>query len=256
MASLKYYLGLQVQSPMSKLYRDHFLSTIASFKLLSDVKLPSESTINTIKKNCHSFNEQQGLRHHSISLVFDIDETLVHVSKKLKESDFTLPVRFRDGSLSNLGVFIRPYAREMLSNLSKHFELISFTASAPEYANKILQLLDPERKIFSFNFFRNDCFPIEQNLFVKDLRIINRPVSRIVLVDDNPISYGFQKDNGVPIVPFKGNPEDGELILLEQFLLTLQDVDDVRIILKKHFQLSKIKGNYGIYKNLSFFTST
>jgi CTD small phosphatase-like protein 2 len=37
---------------------------------------------------------------------------------------------------------------------------------------------------------------------VKDLRIINRNLSDMVLVDNAAYSYAFQLENGIPILPF------------------------------------------------------
>jgi TFIIF-interacting CTD phosphatase-like protein len=38
---------------------------------------------------------------------------------------------------------------------------------------------------------------------VKDLRVLgNRDLSKVVLIDNSPHSYVFQKKNGIPIVSF------------------------------------------------------
>lgn len=47
-------------------------------------------------------------------------------------------------------------------------------------------------------------------------------------------------DNGIPIVPFKGNKNDTEFIELKDYLLKLTKVNDVRTINKKQFKLYKI----------------
>lgn len=60
----------------------------------------------------------------------------------------------------------------MLRLLSCHFELMLFTASYQYYADKVLELIDPERTIFQYRFYRDSCIEVEEGLFVKDLRII------------------------------------------------------------------------------------
>lgn len=40
-------------------------------------------------------------------------------------------------------VKIRPFARDFLKALSKHFELVIFTAALKEYADKVIDYLDP-----------------------------------------------------------------------------------------------------------------
>ena len=58
---------------------------------------------------------------------------------------------------------------------------------------------------------------MENELHVKDLRIINRSMNEMVLVDNAAYSYAFQLENGIPILPFYyGN--DYELTVLEKYL--------------------------------------
>lgn len=50
------------------------------------------------------------------------------------------------------------------------FRVIVFTASEKEYANPILDYLDPDGSLIQARFFRDSCVQ-HQGLFVKDLRI-------------------------------------------------------------------------------------
>ena len=70
------------------------------------------------------------------------------------------------------GINIRPYAREILKNLSSIYEIGVFTASHQCYASKVLNYLDPKNEI-KHKFYRESC--LEQNgLYLKDLRILNK----------------------------------------------------------------------------------
>lgn len=42
-------------------------------------------------------------------------------------------------------VNIRPYAKQLLQDLSKDFELMVFTASHEAYANAVINYLDPKK---------------------------------------------------------------------------------------------------------------
>ena len=71
---------------------------------------------------------------------------------------------------------------------------------------------------------------------MKDLRIINRNLSEMVLVDNAAYSYAFQLENGIPILPYYEG-SDYELAALENYLDQLDRVQDVREVNKKNFKL-------------------
>ena len=72
----------------------------------------------------------------------------------------------------------------------------------------------------------------------KDLRIINRDLSQMLIVDNEPYSYLFQLDNAVPIVPFnRGN--DDQLYGLEKYLLEAFKSYDLRKFNRNMFQLHR-----------------
>jgi TFIIF-interacting CTD phosphatase-like protein len=78
-----------------------------------------------------------------------------------------------------------------------------FTAANEIYAKQILRKIDPEGKIFDFELFRQHCDVIGGKLAVKDLRILsNRSIKNVILVDNSPHTYLYQKENAVPIVSF------------------------------------------------------
>eukprot|EP00353_Schmidingerella_taraikaensis_P008644 CAMPEP_0185577010 /NCGR_PEP_ID=MMETSP0434-20130131/7809_1 /TAXON_ID=626734 ORGANISM="Favella taraikaensis, Strain Fe Narragansett Bay" /NCGR_SAMPLE_ID=MMETSP0434 /ASSEMBLY_ACC=CAM_ASM_000379 /LENGTH=65 /DNA_ID=CAMNT_0028194447 /DNA_START=356 /DNA_END=553 /DNA_ORIENTATION=- len=63
--------------------------------------------------------------------------------------------------------------------------------------------------------YREHCFQTEEGIFIKDLRVIkNRDLKDVILVDNSVYSFGFQLDNGVPIIPYFNDPTDQELVYL------------------------------------------
>ena len=45
-------------------------------------------------------------------------------------------------------------------------------------------------------------------MYTKDLRILNRSLEDVVLIDNAAYSFGWQIDNGIPILPFYDSDED------------------------------------------------
>lgn len=79
-------------------------------------------------------------------------------------------------------------------------------------------MLDPDKEIFQHRLYRQHCHVLgNDQIHVKDLRIINRNLSEMVLVDNAAYSYAFQLENGIPILPFYYG-SDYELVALENYL--------------------------------------
>ena len=141
----------------------------------------------------------------------------------------------------NAGINIRPYAKYALEELSKYYQIVIFTASHACYANKVIDYIDPENKYVSKRLFREHCIFLPQGVYTKDLRIFaNRPLSDLILVDNSPHTYVFNKHNGIPVIPFYDNYEDQELLKLTQFLKTVatnvsSKSDDLRPIINNCF---------------------
>jgi CTD small phosphatase-like protein 2 len=90
-------------------------------------------------------------------------------------------------------------------------------------------------------------------VYIKDLRIIkNRDLKDLVLVDNAVYSFGFQLDNGIPIIPFYNNKEDEELLHLINYINTLAYFNDMREQNAKAFQLRELE-NADISDYLEYF---
>jgi TFIIF-interacting CTD phosphatase-like protein len=85
-----------------------------------------------------------------------------------------------------------------LEQASQHFELVCFTAGIEEYASVLMDKIDPDGKFFKHRLYRTHCVAVGGS-FVKDLTVINRELSRCVLVDNNAFSFLFQLGNGIPV---------------------------------------------------------
>lgn len=174
-----------------------------------------------------------------ISLVLDLDETLVHCTvEPINDADMTFPVFF-NGIQYRVHVRTRPFLKEFLEKVKGRFEVIVFTASQEVYASELLDRIDPDGKYIQHRMFRESCLFVEGN-YLKDLNVLGRDLSQSVLVDNSPHAFGYQVDNGIPIESWFDDPNDTELLKLEQFLSTLHGVKDVRTMVRSKFQTYKL----------------
>lgn len=154
------------------------------------------------------------------TLVLDLDETLIHYNEEDEE---------------NGRVNFRPFLDEFLIEMRQHFNLIVFTASLQEYADPILDHLDPEGSIFSKRFYRHHTSELTEGT-VKDLGILNTDLSKVIIVDNLPENFIKHKDNGIFIKPWYDDPNDSALREIGTFLkkIVRKNVEDVRTYLSDY----------------------
>ncbi len=161
------------------------------------------------------------------TLVLDLDETLVHSQFQPFEvpSDITLKIELED-ELHDIHVMVRPGVKEFLENMGKIYEIVIFTASVSKYADPLLDIIDKEKNC-KFRLFREHCTPIN-TCFVKEIKRLGRQLKDIVIVDNSPMSYALNPENGLPISTWFDDKEDRELYNISSILEFLSFVPDVR----------------------------
>ncbi|CEG50486.1 TFIIF-interacting CTD phosphatase, including NLI-interacting factor (involved in RNA polymerase II regulation) [Plasmopara halstedii] len=159
-------------------------------------------------------------------LILDLDETLVHSSFKSTDThDYTILIDL-DGTAYTVFVCKRPGAENFLANMAKTYEIVVFTASLSAYADPVLNKLDPNGAI-SYRLYREHCVQYKGN-YVKDLSLLNRDISKTILIDNSPMAYALHPRNAIGCSSFINDPNDCELDSIARFLHKIQDVKDVR----------------------------
>jgi len=165
-------------------------------------------------------------------------------NKTLDTFEITLP----DGE--RVIVHERPYLHEFLEEVSSKYETHIFTAAMEVYAKPVLEVLDPDGKMFSGIWYRDSC-QLDSNVgaYIKNLGLLcesassekerQQRLNRTVLVDNNPLSFLANPEHGILVSSFYTDSRDTTLVGVLDLLHELDKHEDVRPVLDKKFRLKK-----------------
>ena len=150
------------------------------------------------------------------TLVLDLNKTLAYYNNKNGK------VKIRNGLFS------------FLSMLKSYYELISFSCEPTNITELILKEIESERKYFDYNLIREHSV-LYENKLVKDISLIGRDISKIIIIDDDESCFMLNKENGIKIASFTDiNKRDNILFELKKILILIykNNYDDVRVGIK------------------------
>ena len=251
-----------------------FLYTILE-KNISKAKLNREK--NNTNQNEKSLNcvpylpplSQELKQKYNYTVVIDIDETLGHfiqneISTKYFNNygyifdDNTNKILFKSNNKNKIkvGIFlIRPYADYFLKKLNNlFFEIVIFSAGTKEYCDKVLDILDINNNIIKYRLYRSHLSLRNINHDVKDLSLLGRDLSKVIMIDNFSENYKLQQDNGLPINSWIGDTNDTslrDLIPIMNYIVE-NNINDVRSVVKKvKMQLKSFKTNCFCYDKIN-----
>ena len=139
------------------------------------------------------------------TLVLDLDETLIHYVdmsgekeiSRLQEEGEEEATEGKDESF----FLTRPFCHKFLEEMSKHYEVVIFTAGIQEYADWVVDQLDPDGSLIKHRLYRQHTINRDTEndlpLIIKDLSKIGRDLSRTIIVDNLAENFILQKDSGI-----------------------------------------------------------
>ncbi|KAJ5212618.1 uncharacterized protein N7498_004264 [Penicillium cinerascens] len=231
---------------------------------LDSLKSPTSPSVHRITKYPHSPTPPRPLLPQRLpsytaaprnaklpqkTLVLDLDETLIHSLAKggrmssghMVEVKLSMPMTTAltpGGPQTTLGpqhpilyyVHKRPHCDDFLRKICKWYKLVIFTASVQEYADPVIDWLEQERKYFQARYYRQHC-TLRNGAYIKDLSSVEPDLSKVMILDNSPMSYIFHEDNAIPIEGWINDPTDNGLLHLIPMFEALQYVTDVRALL-------------------------
>lgn len=167
-------------------------------------------------------------------IILDLDETLIHASTErfAHQPDFVF---------DEYHVYKRPGLENFLLSLIPHYRLAIWSSAGEEYVQQIIAQLKPAEVIFEFVWSRNKCslrrdYDTDSYFHEKRLSKVKKKgfeLESILLVDDSPEKARSNFGNAVYVTEFTGDLSDTELTFLSEYLISLKDVPNVRIIEKR-----------------------
>ena len=171
-------------------------------------------------------------------LILDLDETLIHATVKKLEIN-------EDFKFDKYFVYKRPFLEDFLIEMSKYFTLGIWSSADDEYVLEIVNLIKPENLNFEIIWGRSKCskrkdHTFDEYYFEKRLDKLKKKgfkLEEIIIVDDTPEKSRTNYGNVIHIKEFSGSTEDQELKYLQDYIVTLKDVENIRQIEKRKWRL-------------------
>lgn len=172
-------------------------------------------------------------------LIFDLDETLVYA----RRTPLTDLYGFRVGPYY---VYRRPHAETLIQFCRRHFTCAVWTSAGGQYAAEVVARLFPDDLDLDFVWSRERCTyrrfdyfdetELSEAVWVKNLKKVKRrgwPLAQVLMLDNTPKKLRLNYGNLIPILDFKGDPDDVELLRLIHYLPELMAQEDVRVVEKR-----------------------
>ena len=209
------------------------------------IEIEKIKNINKCKPCDFPFDNEINIGNKKLA-IFDLDDTLVHCqSSKINKCQYQIEVNLPSRKKGLIGINIRPNWEKALNIIKDKYIIVVFTASHSTYADAVLNFMDPNNKYFKYRLYRNNCTSVKyegKEIYIKDLTVFkNIDLKNIIIIDNSVVSFTYQLNNGMPILPYYDSERDNELICLAYYLMRIYDYEDLREANKLYVKLDYYK---------------
>ncbi|EMD33270.1 hypothetical protein CERSUDRAFT_118310 [Gelatoporia subvermispora B] len=129
----------------------------------------------------------------------------------------------------------RPGVDYFLAYLSQFYEVVVFTTQYHYTAMPVIDKLDPYQFFITYRLFR-DATRSVRGQPVKDLKYLNRDLSKVILLDCHPEHASSQPENAIIVPKWNGDPKDRTLVAMIPFLesIAIYKPADIRPIIEAY----------------------
>ena len=142
-----------------------------------------------------------------------------------------------------------------LIDAKSEVETIVFTRAERIYVDALLDIIDPNRKIFEHVLTQNACYRLVKDdddidHFLKDIsRFKNRRMERSVLADTDALNFAMTPENGLPILPYRGENHNDNDEKDEYLKSVITELDELRTLPDVRPYLEEQYGHRQLLKN-------
>ena len=119
---------------------------------------------------------------------------------------------------------------EFLQKLSKIYEIVIFTAGIKEYADFILDRIDPNKLFIKHRLYRQHCQTVVKKdgslSFCKNLELLGRDLRKTIIIDNIKENFVLQRENGIFIDTWTDNEKD---TMLKDLIPLLSNIHKMKI---------------------------
>ena len=197
-----------------------------------------------------ALNPQQTDHKSTKIILLDLDKTLIYCLINTPQAisfQYNLPIIY--SRLLHLPFVLRPGAIQFVKILSKYTDIILYSAGTIHYILDILTTVKLFDTHIKYILSRKNCLECVYGC-LKSAKLINRELKDIIIVDDCFWGYPEDLDNVIPIPPFDIElySRDRELLICQEYILSILHLQDLRIPLIGKFRLTEQATNYHLMR--------